>query len=141
MSAKEKCQGYKPTREEWDAIRKVESGGCPDPLNAVGDQGRSTGPYQIMKAYHTDAMRVDQKLPAYDSLKGSNSISNSERVMQAYSDRYTTAARFGREPTFEDFARNHNGGPNGYKKDSTIAYFEKVKANLPRKDERSSSST
>ena len=131
MSAEVKCQGYQPTREELDAIRKVESGGCSDPLNAVGDHGLSIGPYQIMEVYHTDAKQVDQSLPPYDSLKGPNSISNSERVMLAYSNRYTTAARLGREPTFEDFARNHNGGPDGYKKDSTIGYFEKVKANLP----------
>ena len=123
--------GYVPTRAELDAIRQVESGICSDPLNAVGDRGRSIGPYQIMKDYHADASKFDSKLPPYEKMKGPGSISNSERAMQAYSHKYTTKARLGHEPTFEDFVRNHNGGPNGYKKDSTIGYYEKVKKFLP----------
>ena len=31
--------GYVPTRAELDAIRQVETGGCSDPLTAVGDGG------------------------------------------------------------------------------------------------------
>ena len=130
MSATVKGQGYTPTEEELEAIRKVETGGHPDPLNAVGDGGRSIGPYQIMRNYYDDAKKQDPSLPPYESLKGPNSTRNSERVMQAYSDKYATEARLGREPTFEDFARNHNGGPNGYKKDSTIGYYGKVESNL-----------
>ena len=126
-------EGYVPTRAELDAIRKVETGGCFDPLNAVGDGGLSIGPYQIMECYHADALQFDPTLPPYESMKGPDSISNGERVMQAYSNRYTTKARLGHEPTFEDFARNHNGGPNGYKKESTTGYFEKVKKCLPEK--------
>lgn len=125
--------GYVPTRAELDAIRQVETGGCSDPLTAAGDGGRSIGPYQIMKGYHADASKFDSTLPPYDKMKGPDSISNSERVMQAYSHRYTTEARLGHKPTFEDFARNHNGGPNGYKSKSTNGYFEKVKKCLPKK--------
>ena len=125
--------GYVPTRAELDAIRKVETGGCSDPLNAAGDGGLSNGPYQIKERYHADALQFDPTLPPYESMKGPDSISNGERVMQAYSNRYTTKARLGHEPTFEDFARNHNGGPNGYKKESTTGYFEKVKKCLPEK--------
>ena len=130
MSTSAKGLGYQPTQRELDAIRKVESGGCADPLNAVGDGGLSIGPYQIMECYHSDAKAFDPSLPPYESLRGPGSIANSERVMQAYSNRYTTEKRLGRPPTFEDFARNHNGGPDGYKKDSTVGYFAKVKGNL-----------
>ena len=107
MSTSAKGQGYQPTQRELDAIRKVESGGCADPLNAVGDGGLSIGPYQIMECYHSDAKAFDPSLPPYESMRGPGSIANSERVMQAYSNRYTTEERLGRPPTFEDFARNH----------------------------------
>lgn len=134
MSADAKGEGFVPSKAELDAIRKVESGGCFDPLNAVGDQGLSIGPYQIQECYYADAKAFDPTLPSYESLKGPGSIANSERVMQAYSRVYTTKTRLGREPTFEDFARNHNGGPDGYKKESTLGYFEKVQRCLHQKD-------
>lgn len=132
VSTPAKGQGYQPTDKEFEAIRKVETGGCPDPLNAVGDNGKSIGPYQIGMSYYKDAKEQDPSLPEYNTLNGSNeSIENSENVMRAYSNRYTTALRLGRKPTFMDFARNHNGGPNGWKKDATLDYYKKVKQNLP----------
>lgn len=51
-------------------------------------------------------------------------------IFMAYMDKYATVERLGREPTMEDIARIHNGGPNGYKKESTKAYWLKVKAVL-----------
>ena len=30
----------------------------------------------------------------------------------------------------QDIARIHNGGPNGYRKDSTLGYWKKVKIQL-----------
>lgn len=131
-----KGQGYQPSREELDAIRKVETGGCTDPLNAVGDGGISIGPYQIMLSYHTDAREFDPSLPPYESMRGPNSIANSELVMQAFSNRYTTEVRLGRPPTFEDYARNHNGGPNGYKLNRTVSYYANVLRNLPLRSKR-----
>ena len=41
--------------------------------------------------------------------------------------RYATEHRLGRKVTQEDIARIHNGGPNGYKKESTEKYWSKVK--------------
>ena len=124
-------QGYQYSRREFDAIREVETGGCSDPLNAVGDQDRgcSYGPYQIMRGYYNDAVEFNPTLRNsidFSDLIGPGSIEKSEQIMQAYSNRYTTAERLGREPTFEDAARNHNGGPNGYKKSATIGYWNKV---------------
>ena len=40
--------------------------------------------------------------------------------------RYATKSRLGHEPTDEDIARIHNGGPNGYKNPATVKYWEKV---------------
>ena len=42
-------------------------------------------------------------------------------------DRYATERRLGHPATDEDIARIHNGGPNGYKHDSTLGYWEEVK--------------
>ena len=45
-------------------------------------------------------------------------------------NRYATAARLGHSPTDEDIARIHNGGPNGYRRSSTVGYWNKVRAHL-----------
>ena len=43
-------------RETLDAIRVVETGGCPnDGIGAIGDGGNALGPYQIWKPYWIDA--------------------------------------------------------------------------------------
>ena len=123
----------KISQEQFDAIRQVESGGRPD---AVGDQGRSIGPYQIQEGYWKDAVEHNPSLKdggkTWQNTKGAGSIEYSERVMQSYADRYATKSRLGRDPTFEDVARNHNGGPNGYKRSSTDAYWQKVKETLQK---------
>ena len=61
---------------------------------------------------------------------GEDSIEYSERVIRAYICRYATEARIGRVPTNETIARIHNGGPNGWKRKSTMAYWGKVKQAL-----------
>ena len=115
-------------------MRQVETGGLADPLNAVGDGGASLGPYQISRAYYNDAVQKDPSLrdggKSYENVSGAGSKEYSERVIQAYMDRYATEARLGRTATDEDIARIHNGGPNGYKRDSTLGYWEKVKKHL-----------
>ena len=125
-------QGYQYNRRDFNAIRMRETGHLSDEeaLNAVGDNGRSIGPYQIMKNYYKDAVKRNPELAKrikYKDLKGPGSVEKSEEIMQAYSNRYTTTSRLGREPTFEDAARNHNGGPNGYKRSSTRKYWRNVK--------------
>ena len=61
-------------------------------------------------------------------------ITASDLVTQAYMNRYATKRRLnGRKPTDEDIARIHNGGPNGYRKPETEAYWNKVKKNLTGK--------
>ena len=45
-------------------------------------------------------------------------------------ERYATKIRLGHDPTDEDIARIHNGGPNGYKNPNTVQYWEKVKKYL-----------
>ena len=109
-----------------DAIRIVESNNNP---NAVGDNGNAIGVYQIWKSYWKDATERSsiggKYLDCYDA-------DYADRIVRAYMDRYATEKRLGRTITQEDIARIHNGGPNGYKKDATIKYWEKVKKELNR---------
>jgi len=102
------------------AIRIVESNNTP---SAVGDGGNAIGVYQIWESYWKDATEFsnlggkyrDCFVPEY-----------ADRVVRCYMKRYATPRRLGREVTMQDIARIHNGGPNGYKKQATIKYWEKV---------------
>ena len=51
-------------------------------------------------------------------------------MMQIYWDHYATPERLGHEPTLEDLARIHNGGPNGWRKESTKKYWKKIEKEL-----------
>ena len=116
-----------------DAIKQVESGG--DPC-AIGDKGRSLGAYQIMEAYYTDALQYNPRLGdggrTYSDVWGIGSETYSELVMASYMGRYATPGRLGQPPTYEDIARIHNGGPNGYQRSSTLPYWERVMNELAR---------
>ena len=132
--------GAHPDGAFWTAIQKVETGGCKDPLNAVGDQGRSIGPYQIMRSYYTDAVQQNPSLTnggrSYENVRGPGSLSYGIEVGNAYMERYATVSRLGRTPTDEDFARIHNGGPNGYKNPATVVYWRKVESRLNNRGKR-----
>ena len=106
----------------FHAIGEVESGNDDD---AVGDDGNALGRYQIWEIYWQDAIEHDPSIGGEYT-----DVTNPEyarKVMLAYWDRYATKKRLGHEPTLEDLARIHNGGPNGFKRDSTLGYWEKVK--------------
>lgn len=108
-----------------NAIRIVESGGND---NAVGDGGKAIGPYQIWRSYWKDAIEFDPSIGG--SYENCYERKYAERVVQAYMARYANERRLGHEPTFEDIARIHNGGPNGYRKRATIPYWNKVQQEL-----------
>ena len=121
----------------YNAIGNVETGGCNDPENTIGESGRSYGRYQITEPYYKDAVEFNSSLSGggktWENTKGNGSTAYSEQVMQSYMDRYAIKTRLGRVPTNEDIARIHNGGPNGYKKESTLSYWKKVESNLNNK--------
>lgn len=108
-----------------DAIMMKESNGDED---AVADKGSAIGPFQIWKVYYDDAVQKDPTLKAdgmkYENCKGEGSKEYSKKVVQAYMNRYATEARLGREVTFIDIARIHNGGPNGHDKACTRKYWD-----------------
>ena len=106
------------------AIQAVETSGIRAPSQAVGDDGRSIGPYQISKAYWMDS-RIKG---AWKHCRGQ---AYSETVMLAYWKRHCPVAL--RQRNFEVLARIHNGGPRGQSKQATILYWQKVRRALPRR--------
>jgi hypothetical protein len=98
---------------------------------AKGDQGRALGCLQLHAAYVYDAAEHAGDYWVHeDALQRDVAV----QIFMAYMDRYATVERLGREPTAEDIARIHNGGPDGYKKASTKAYWAKVKKELDSYD-------
>lgn len=126
-----------PSDRFWNAIQKVETGGEYDPEIVIGDHGAAIGPLQIHRVYYNDAVEYDSSLQSgqykgytYDNCMGPGSFEYSKMVGNAYMARYATAKRLGHTPTDEDFARIHNGGPNGWKNSATLGYWHKVQAVL-----------
>ena len=123
--------------EFWEAILQVESGGNRN-MQQRGDGGRAIGPLQIHRNYYEDAVAHNPSLKSgkYENCEGPGSFEYSKAVGNAYMDRYATERRLGHPPTYEDMARIHNGGPNGYKNDgskkmeATLKYWAKVKEHL-----------
>lgn len=104
-----------------DAVRQVETGGMAnDGRGAVGDGGDAIGPYQIHRAYFIDAVAYDKSLSTHKYEECLNNKELSERVVKAYIKRYL--------PKGADenaAARQHNGGPQGFKRNSTLGYLKK----------------
>lgn len=112
-------------RPVLDAIRQVETGGCADPANAVGDGGKAIGPYQIWATYWADAVEHDPSLVANGETHQSvRNAAYAERVILAYWSRYA--------PSWDaqTLSRIHNGGPKGHKRAATLKYWGKVQAAL-----------
>ncbi len=109
-----------------NAIAKVESN-CND--NIVGDNGKAFGRYQIHKIYVADVNRVCftkyTHKDCFDSYKA-------KKIVTLYLTHYGRLYEYntGKKATNEVLARIHNGGCFGYKKQSTIKYWNKVKKYL-----------
>ena len=101
----------------FHAIRIVETGGEARPEKALGDGGKSLGPYQISRKYLTDS-----GIPGDWSRCRDGKFS--ETVMLAYWKRHCPDALQNRD--FQTLARVHNGGPNGHQKQSTKRYWNLV---------------
>ena len=114
-------------RSFFNAIAKVESNSND---NAIGDNGKSIGRYQIGKAYWIDACGTNESLRKGHEWEDIKDPIYAESIMVAYWKRYANQAYLNKD--YEVLARIHNGGPRGYKKDSTIPYWNKVKKELQR---------
>ncbi len=113
-----------PQSKLLEALVQVESRGNDF---AIGDRHmheKAYGPLQIRKPCIDDVnRRCGTKLKVEDLL-GNRSLSL--WVCQKYIEMYATRERLGREPCLEDMARIWNGGPTGWRRESTIPYWKKV---------------
>ena len=110
-----------------DAIEWVESKGD---AGAVGDNGDAVGAYQIHEIYVDDVNMLCGDLFTYEDRWDK---AESRIMTNIYLRWYASRENLGREPTLEDAARIHNGGPDGWKKESTKPYWLKVKARIEPK--------
>lgn len=114
------------------AVEQVESGGKVEALGDYkGGVARAVGPMQIWKIYVDDVNRIQKKVKyTYADRKNRK---KSYEMFKIYVNHYASKKRLKRTPTDEDRARCHNGGGNGYKKQSTVKYWNRVKAKLKGK--------
>ena len=107
------------------AIWQVESSQCEGDCPA-GDNGKAIGPLQIHFGCWADVRRGAER---YEDCEG---LDYSIEVFRRYMKRYATVKRLGHVASQEDMARIWNGGPNGYKKKSTVKYWWKVRHEIVR---------
>jgi hypothetical protein len=115
-----------------DAICIVESNGKAD---AVGDNGKAVGAYQLHKIYVDDVNSFPEvkKAGKHYTYEDRLDPEKSREITRWYLIHYGRVYQnSGKTLTLEVFARIHNGGPNGYKKKATEAYWVKVKAELDK---------
>lgn len=98
---------------------QVESGGNNYAVGAHGELGA----LQISEAVIQDVNRI---YGVYYIHADAYNREASIEIATKYLNYYASKERLGREPTWEDLARIWNGGPNGYQKNSTIKYWQKV---------------
>lgn len=112
------------------ALIVAESGGDDSPT--PGDQDKKHWAYgclQIRQPCVDDVNRVYGTKYKSKDCHGNRELS--VWICQKYLEIYATEKLIGRKPTDEDRARIWNGGPTGYKKSSTKAYWiDKVKPAL-----------
>jgi len=123
------------------ALTSVESNGNPEAYNAKED---AVGVLQIRPIMVEEVNRILRK---YERQQGQWSgsmhtyqladrkfVSTSRSMAMIYfrywGERYKKET--GNTPTMEYYARIWNGGPDGWKKESTIQYWDKVVAELNR---------
>lgn len=130
-----------------DEIEWVESRGDP---NAAGDGGEAIGAYQLTEIYVDDVNRI---LIGWKEQIGQQIKEAGGKGLGGWFVPYTYKDRWNRnhsrdmarvyltyynpsdaENEFEAMARIHNGGPDGWKKESTKEYWEKVESRLERKE-------
>lgn len=97
------------------AIRQVESSGND---NAVGDNGKAIGPYQIHREYWVDATTYDPSIGGV--YKDCFKEPYARKIVIAYMSRYAP------NWNLSTIAGIHNGGPKAHVRKSTQVYRNKV---------------
>lgn len=109
-----------------EAMIQVESSGDD---HARGDGGRSWGCLQIRQEYVDDVNEYAGTSYTHDDAFDREKAKD---MVRKYMQRYATKRRLGHDPTDEDIARIHNGGPNGYNSPNTQHYWSLVRAELAK---------
>ena len=122
---------WKPGAQFYNALAAVESNRQD---SAVGDDGKAVGRYQIWSEYVDDvnricALRKDaRRFTDADRTDPVQSLQIVQIYLDFYGKHYTRQT--GESATAEVLARIHNGGPDGWKKEATAAYWRKVKKQM-----------
>lgn len=90
---------------------------------AKGDAGAAWGIMQIQQGCLTDVNRYLGTGFTLQQVFGANGVELSKIVFSTYMHIYATERRLGRPVTDQDRARTWNGGPNGWRKKSTLGYW------------------
>ena len=93
----------------------------------VGMNGE-LGPLQLKRIYVDDCNRIIGETKFSYTMR--ERMPTCRSMIFIYWDHYATPERLGHEPTLEDLARIHNGGPNGWRKESTKKYWKKIEKEL-----------
>ncbi|MBM4019671.1 MAG: hypothetical protein FJ288_15350 [Planctomycetes bacterium] len=117
-----------PSDALWAAIVSVESGGN---AGAYNPHDGATGPAQIRDVCLADINRIarlrgrTEEFAAADRLDPQAARRMWNLYLDYYGREYLKAT--GRTPTDEAYARIWNGGPAGWRKSSTLAYWQRVR--------------
>ena len=106
------------------AIIHVENPGWTIGRGVPGIRGEK-GPYHLHKDYVADVNRILGK-EVY-TWEDAEDLGKATKMVTTYVEHYGGSIRLGHTATCEDYARIHNGGPNGWKKKSTKPYWDKVR--------------
>lgn len=112
-------------RKPWLlAVIEQESGSNPMKIGDTEFTHHAYGPIQVRQE------DLDDVNPAYGwHIKPQDCLGNinlSVKVFLAYEMMWATKKRLGHPPTNEDIYRIWNGGPSGYRKETTIGHWELV---------------
>lgn len=97
---------------------------------AVGDKGKAVGLLQLHKIYVDDVNRIigKKKYSYADRWNPQKSVDMTVVYLKHYGRRYERLT--GKKASYEVLARIHNGGPNGWQKDGTAEYWNKVRKHI-----------
>jgi len=104
---------------------------------AIGDKHlrqRAYGALQIRQPICDDYNRHHQTRHRAADLRGRRATA--EKIARWYLIHYANRRTLGRAPTFADYARIWNGGPDGWKQKGTEKYWGKVKRVLADKKKK-----
>ena len=104
-------------------LAQVESGSNPD---AIGDNGKAVGIYQLHKCVVDDVNEIySMEFKYSDRFKPQLAKVIAQLYLRYWGIQYEK--KTGKKVTLEVLARCFNGGPKGYKKESTVKYWNKIK--------------